>query len=474
VAEWSCSGLQSRLRRFDSDPSLISPVLRRTKKINDVAKSPENPANPAYLRLELSIDRIAQSGVHGRGLSEVDQQIPQLSMPALSEAKIRGARPKERAYKVFDERGLFMLVTPTGGRLWRFRYRLGGVEKLLTLGGYPDVTLKRAREKRDDARRLVADGIDPSAKRHAERAAQADTFEAIAREWLELQSRSLAPETMEILGTRLKSFLYPYVGSRPIASITAQELLAALRRIEARGTNETAHRVRSLAGRVFRYAVATGRAQHDVAADLKDALAPVKSRNFASVTEPARVGELLRAIDGYSGQPITAFALKLAPLVFVRPGELRGAEWSEFDLDAAEWRIPAARMKMREQHIVPLSRQAVAILRELEILTGRNRYVFPSLLSAERPMSNNTINAALRRLGYGSDEQTGHGFRSMASTLLNEQGFQPDVIELQLAHSERNKVRAAYNRAQRIAERRKMMQAWSDYLENLRLATIAS
>jgi len=389
-------------------------------------------------------------------------------MPALSEMKIRAARPRERAYKLFDERGLFMLVTPTGGRLWRFRYRLGGVEKLLTLGAYPDVPLKRAREKREDARKLVADGIDPNVKRRAEKSAHANTFEAIADEWLDLQRKTLAAETLEILGTRLKSFLYPYVGRRPITSISARELLAALRRIEARGTHETAHRVRSLAGRVFRYAVATGRAQHDIAADLKDALAPVATRNFASVTEPARVGELLRAIDGYSGQPITAMALKLAPLVFVRPGELRGAEWSEFDLEGAEWRIPAVRMKMGEQHIVPLSRQAVAILRELQILTGGGRYVFPSLLSAERPMSDNTISAALRRLGYTSDEQTGHGFRSMASTLLNEQGFPPDVIELQLAHGERNKVRAAYNRAQRLGERRKMMQEWGDFLDALR------
>ncbi len=465
------SGLQSRLRRFDSDPSLISPVLRRTEKINDVAKSPENPANPGLPCLKLSIDRIAQGGVHGRGISEVNNQIPHSPMPVLNEAKIRAARPKERAYKLFDERGLFMLVTPTGGRLWRFRYRLCGAEKLLTLGAYPDVPLKRAREKRDDARKLVADGVDPSAKRQAEKALQADTFEAIAREWLELQSKSLAAETMEILATRLKSFLYPYVGSRPIASITAQELLAALRRIEARGTHETAHRVRSLAGRVFRYAVATGRAQHDVAADLKDALAPVKSRNFPSVTEPVRVGELLRAIDGYSGQPVTAFALKLAPLVFVRPGELRGAEWTEFDLEAAEWRIPGARMKMGEQHIVPLSRQAVAILRELQVLTGRGRYVFPSMLSMQRPMSNNTINAALRRLGYGSDEQTSHGFRSTASTLLNEQGFPPDVIELQLAHAERNKVRAAYNRAQRLGERKNMMQLWADYLDRIKTSS---
>ena len=393
-------------------------------------------------------------------------------MPALSEMKIRAARPRERAYKLFDERGLFMLVTPTGGRLWRFRYRMGRVEKLLTLGAYPDVPLKRAREKREDARKLVADGIDPNTKRRAEKSAHANTFEAIAVEWLDLQRKTLATETLEILGTRLKSFLYPYVGSRPITSITAQELLAALRRIEARGTHETAHRVRSLAGRVFRYAVATGRVQHDVAADLKDALAPVKCRNFASITDPARVGELLRAIDGYTGQPVTAMALKLAPLVFVRPGELRGAEWSEFDREGAEWRIPAARMKMGEQHIVPLSRQAVAILRELQILTGGGRYVFPSLLSADRPMSDNTINAALRRLGYASDEQTGHGFRSMASTLLNEQGFPPDIIELQLAHTERNKVRAAYNKAQRLEERRRMMQAWADYLEGLRLVDV--
>ena len=389
-------------------------------------------------------------------------------MPTLSEAKIRASKPKERPYKVFDERGLFMLVTPSGGRLWRFRYRHRGVEKLLALGAYPDVPLKRAREKRDEARRVVADGVDPSAKRQAERVASADTFQAIAAEWLQLQSKALAVETMEILGTRLKSFLYPYIGSRPVKEITAQELLSALRRIEARGKHETAHRVRALAGRVFRFAVASGRAERDVAADLKDALAPVKSRNFASVTDPVRVGQLLRAIDGYDGQPITALALKLAPLVFVRPGELRGAEWKEFGLENAEWRIPAVRMKMGEQHIVPLSRQAVAILRELQVLTGDWRFVFPSLLSRDRPMSDNTINSALRRLGYSGDEQTGHGFRSMASTLLNEQGFPPDVIELQLAHVERNKVRVAYNRAQRLAERREMMQRWADYLETLR------
>jgi integrase len=389
-------------------------------------------------------------------------------MTTLSDARIRAAKATERPYKLFDERGLFLLVTPAGGRLWRLRYRMAGVEKLLALGVYPDVPLKRAREKRDEARRLIADGIDPNAKRKAERGAQAETFEAVAAEWLELQKKSLALETMSMLGTRLKSFLYPYLGSRPVAAITAQELLAVLRRIEARGRNETAHRVRALAGRVLRYAVATGRAQYDVAADLRDALAPVKSRNFASVTQPVRVGELMRAIHSYNGHPVTALALKLAPLVFVRPGELRAAEWSEFDLPNAEWRIPAARMKMKESHMVPLARQAIAILRELETLARGGRYLFPSLRTRERPMSDNTINAALRRLGYSSEEQTGHGFRSMASTLLNEQGFPPDVIELQLAHAERNKVRAAYNKAPRLPERRKMMQAWGDYLDGLR------
>lgn len=323
-----------------------------------------------------------------------------------------------------------------------------GRAKLISLGAYPDVPLSRATEKPDQARKLIADGIDPSAERQARKSAMLDTFEAVAKEWLELQSKSLAPETISILGARLHSALYPYLGSRPISTITARELLTALHRIEARGKHETAHRVRALAGRVLRYAVATGRAQHDVAADLRDALAPVKSKNFASVVDPIRVGELMRAIEGYSGRPVTVLALKLAAFVFVRPGELRQAEWSEIDLDGAEWRIPAARMKIKELHVVPLSRQAVALFEESRpFLPGEADNVFPSLRSRDRPMSNNTINAALRRLGYAGEEQTGHGFRTMASTLLNEQGFHPDVIELQLAHAERNMVRAAYNKA---------------------------
>jgi integrase len=386
----------------------------------------------------------------------------------LTETRLRSARPRERPYKLFDERGLFLLVTPAGGRLWRLRYKLGASEKLISLGAYPDITLRRAREQRDEARQLVANGVDPSANRRVKRAELAVTFEGVATEWLALQGKSLAPGTISMLTSRLNSCLFPYIGSRPIASLTAQELLFALRRIEARGRRETAHRARAVAGRVLRYAVATGRAQHDVAADLREALAPVQSKNFASVKDPKQLGQLLRAIDGYSGHPVTALALKLAPLLFVRPGELRGAEWSEFDWAAAEWRIPAARMKMGQLHVVPLSRQALAILSELQPLGRGGRFVFPSLRSRDRPMSNNTINAALRRLGYSSEEQTCHGFRSTASTLLNEQGFPSDVIELQLAHTERNKVRAAYNKAQRLSERRSMMQQWADYLVRLK------
>lgn len=385
----------------------------------------------------------------------------------LTEAQVRGATPRDKGYKLSDERGLYLLVAPTGGRLWRLKYYHAGVEKLLSLGVYPDVTLKRAREKRDEARALVADGQDPSELRKAEKAARGNTLEAVAHEWLELQAGKLAAVTL-VKARWLLAFLYRDLGSRPLGSITAPQLLAALRKVEATGHHETAHRVKQRFSQVARYAIATGRAERDVAVDLRGALAPVVARSHATLTDPTAVGELLRAIDGYSGQPATAAALRLLPLVFVRPGELRAAEWSEFDLDAGEWRIPGARMKMGETHLVPLSRQAVAILMELKALTGGGTLVFPSLRSSTRPISDGTLNAALRRLGYSRDDIVSHGFRSMASTLLNEQGFPPDVIELQLAHAERNKVRAAYNRATRLPERRKMMQAWADYLEGLR------
>jgi integrase len=394
-------------------------------------------------------------------------------MPLLTETRIRAAKPTEKPYKLFDERGLFMLVTTAGGRLWRFRYRLGGVEKLLTLGAYPDVSLKRAREKRDDARRSVADGIDPGAKRRAEHDAEINTFVAVADEWLLTKKNVLTPATWERDHRQIHKWVVPYLGNKPIASIEAPELLEVLKRIEAKGVIDTAHRSREVCGRVFRYAIATGRAKHDIAADLVGALAPRTTQHHAAITDPAKVGELLRAIDGYDGQPTTGAALRLAPYVFVRPTELRAAEWSEITLDSEqpEWRIPAERMKMREAHIVPLARQSVNILRELQPITGRQQYVFPAIGGGGRPLSENTLNGAIRRLGYSGEEMTAHGFRTMASTLLNEQGVHPDLIELQLAHAERNTVRAAYNRAQRLAERREMMQCWADYLDKLRKNT---
>lgn len=389
----------------------------------------------------------------------------------LTEIAVRALKPREKPYKVYDERGLYLHVFPTGGRLWRLKYRVAGREKLLALGSYPDVGLKDARERRDAARKLVAAGVDPSANRRAEKAAKANTFEAIGREWIELQSKKLNETTFARNLRFLEEFLFPAIGRHPITTVRAQDLLAPLKRIEADGHHETAHRVRAIAGNVFRYAIATGRAERDPSVDLRGALAPVVTTNRAAITEPARIGDLLRAIYAYRGQPATQAALKLAPLSFVRPGELRGAEWSEFNLDGKqpEWRIPGARMKMDEEHVVPLSVQAVGILREIETLTGGGRYVFPSLRGGHRPLSANTINMALRTLGYSGADMTGHGFRAMASTCLNEQGFPPDVIELQLAHAERNEVRAAYNRASRMADRRKMMQTWADYLDGLRL-----
>jgi integrase len=352
----------------------------------------------------------------------------------------------------------------------RFRYKRGGVEKLLTLGAYPEVSLKRARDKRDDVRRQLADGVDPTAKRRAEQDSAVNTFVAVADEWLLIKKKALTPATWTRDRRQLHKWVVPYLGNKPIASIEAPDLLAVLKRIEAKGVIDTAHRSREVCGRVFRHAIATGRAKHDIAADLVGALAPRTTTHHAAITDPVKVGQLLRAIDGYDGQPTTAAALRLAPYVFVRPTELRAAEWSEMMLDGEqpEWRIPAERMKMREAHIVPLARQAVGILRKFLPITGRQRYAFPAIGGGDRPLSENTLNGAIRRLGYSGEEMTAHGFRTMASTFLNEQGVHPDLIELQLAHAERNTVRAAYNRAQRLAERRSMMQSWADYLDLLR------
>ncbi|MDR2214633.1 MAG: integrase arm-type DNA-binding domain-containing protein [Nevskiaceae bacterium] len=389
---------------------------------------------------------------------------------SLTDVAVRNAKPGSKPRKLFDERGLYLLVDPKGGKWWRLKYRIDGREKLLSLGTYPDTNLKRAREKRDEARTQIADGTDPASVRRAQRIAQANTFEAIAKEHTALRAKKLHAQTSGTKVARFETYVFPYIGRQPIRKISAPDILTVLRRIEAKGKNETAHRIRANIGAVFRYAIATGRAERDPTTDLRGALAPVIVTNRAAITDPARIGQLLRAIDAYCGQPATEAALKLAPLVFVRPGELRAAEWREFDINGKEptWRIPGARMKMDDEHIVPLSRQAVRILRAIEPVTGGGRYVFPSLRGGHRPLSSNTINVALRSMGYSNTEMTGHGFRAMASTLLNEQGFPPDVIELQLAHAERNEVRAAYNRAKRIPERRKMMQAWADYLDGLK------
>jgi integrase len=389
----------------------------------------------------------------------------------LTDTAARNAKPGDKTRKLSDEKGLYLEITPRGGRYWRLKYRFGGREKRLALGVYPDVSLKDARERRDEARKLLANGVDPGEmKKAAKRStaeASANSFEAVAREWYAKFSPAWTESHGGRILHRLERDIFPWLGTRPISQITASELLTALRRIENRGAVETAHRAMQNCGQVFRYAVATGRAERDPTGDLRGALPPVKEKHHASITDPKAIGGLLRAMESYEGNLITRCALRLAPLVFVRPGELRKAEWSEVDLDAAEWRIPAERMKMREQHIVPLSRQAVAILEELKPLTGRGRYLFPGARTNGRPMSENTVNAALRRLGYGKNEMTGHGFRSMASTLLNEQGWHRDAIERQLAHAERNAVRAAYNYAEHLPERRRMMQAWADYLDTL-------
>jgi integrase len=396
----------------------------------------------------------------------------------LTDTALRSAKPQARAFKLFDGGGLYLEVSPAGGKWWRWKYRYGGKEKRLSLGVYPDVSLKSARAKRDTARQQLAAGIDPGQARKAEKLAQAgaESFEAIAREWHAKFSPGWVASHGDRILRRLEKDVFPWLRGRPIAEVNAPELLAVLRRIESRGALETAHRAMQNCGQVFRYAVATGRAERDPTGDLRGALPPPKEKHHASIIDPKRIGELLRAIDSYEGFFATKCALRLAPLVFVRPGELRKAQWPEIDLEKSEWRIPAERMKMREQHIVPLSRQAIEILRELEPLTNRGivakpnapRFVFPSARSRERPMSENAVLAALRRMGYTKEEMTGHGFRSMASTLLHERGWNHQVIERQLAHAERNAVSAAYNFAEHLPERRKMMQAWADYLDGLK------
>lgn len=390
----------------------------------------------------------------------------------LTDTTIRNAKPGQKPVKLFDERGLFLIVTPTGGKWWRLKYRFEGKEKLLSLGTYPDVSLKDARDRRDTARKHLADGIDPSANRKAQKSLRegqaANSFEAVSREWYEKNSRNWVDSHGSRIIRRLERDIFPNLGKRPIAEIAPPELLQVIRRIEDRGALETAHRALGNCGQVFRYAVATGRAARDPSADLRGALPPVKGEHFAAVTEPQQAGEILRAIDAYQGTATVSCALRLAPLVFVRPGELRAAEWAHIDLDAAEWRYTVT--KTGTPHIVPLSTQAIAILREIHPLTGAGRFVFPSARAGSRPMSDNAILAAMRRMGIGKEEMSGHGFRAMARTILDEvMGVRPDLIEHQLAHAVKDPNGRAYNRTAHLAERRKMMQQWADYLDKLRV-----
>ena len=390
----------------------------------------------------------------------------------LSEVKVRTSKPRENPYKLFDGGGLFLLVTPSGGKLWHFKYRFDSKEKKITLGTYPEISIADARLRRDEVRKQIAHGIDPGAVRKAQKQAkteEAETFEVIAREWHTKFTPTWTPGHAITIMSRLERDLFPWIGKRPINQIKAPELLAVLRRVESRGALESAHRIRTIAGQVFRFAVATGRAERDPAADLKGALPQPRERHHAAITNPKEVAPLLRTLDGYQGHFIVKCALRLAPMFFTRPGELRNAEWSEIDLAEAVWSIPAHKMKMKQAHIVPLCRQAVEILTDLKEITGASRYVFPSGRSFARPMSNNAVNAALRRMGYDKETMTGHGFRAMARTILDEiLQVRPDFIEHQLAHAVRDPNGRAYNRTAHLAERRKMMQVWSDYLDGLK------
>jgi integrase len=391
----------------------------------------------------------------------------------LTVIKAKNAKPGDRPLKLSDGGGLYLLVHPAGGKYWRLKYRFQGKEKVLALGTFPEVSLAEARDGRDAARKHLKDGFDPGEAKKAVRAAKAgdsaNSFEAIAREWHARFSPTLSPGHANAKLRRLELDVFPTLGTRPIDDIKAPEILRVLRRIEDRGALEMAHRVRGLCGEVFRYAVVTGRADRDPSADLRGALPPAKEKHFAAITDPKAVGPLLRAIDAYEGSSIVKWALRLAPLVFVRPGELRQAEWKEIDLDVAEWTIPAERMKMKLPHLVPLSAQAIEILKEAQALTGSGKYVFPGHRSRTRPMSNNAVLAALRRMGIDKDTMTGHGFRAMARTMLEEElQIRPDIIEHQLAHAVRDPLGRAYNRTTHLPERRTMMQQWADYLDSLK------
>jgi integrase len=389
----------------------------------------------------------------------------------LTDTTIRNLKPTEKPVRVFDSGGLYLEVAPSGGKWWRLKYRFIGKEKRLSLGVYPDVTLKDARERRDAARKLLADGVDPGQHRKEQKAASTErasnSFEFVSREWFGKYSPGWATSHADKIIRRFERDVFPWIGARPIAEIKAPELLRAMKRIEERGVLETAHRALQNCGQVFRYAVAHGLAERDPSGDLRGALPPVKGRHFAAITDPAGVAKLLRSFDDFKGSYIVLAALRLSPLFFVRPGELRKAEWSDFKLDKAEWRYTVT--KTDSPHLVPLATQAVAILRDLFRITGDSRYVFAGR-QPQRPMSENTVNAALRRLGYDTQKDiTGHGFRAMARTILHEElRFDPVVIEHQLAHQVPDILGTAYNRTKFFKQRKVMMQKWADYLDEIK------
>ncbi len=393
----------------------------------------------------------------------------------LTDTKIRNARPGEKPIKMYDERGLFLQVTPSGGRWWRFKYSFDAKEKLLSLGTYPDVSLKDARTRRDESRKLLADGIDPGANRKAIKASRQDSaansFEIVAREWYAKNAPDWARSHGDKIIRLMERDMFPWIGGRPIADINAPELLTVLKRIEKRGAVETAHRALSNCGQVFRFAIVTNRATRDPTGDLRGALSKSNGDHFAAITEPTEVAKLLRTLDGYEGTFVVMCALRIAPYLFVRPGELRQAQWADINLDKGEWRYLVS--KTQTDHIVPLATQAVTILRDLHALTGNGRYVFPSARSYERPMSDNAILAAMRRMGISNSEMTTHGFRAMARTILDEiLNVRADLIEHQLAHAVRDVNGRAYNRTAHLPERRKMMQKWADYLDELKAGAV--
>ena len=389
----------------------------------------------------------------------------------LTDIQVRTAKPQTKSYKLADGGGLHLLVSPSGGKLWRMDYRFNDKRKTLYLKSYPEITLADARKARDDARKLIANGVDPNELKKEQKdieLAQSETFQLIAIEWHTTFKSKWTEKHSGRLLTRLEQDFFPFLGDTPIKEIKAPALLEVLRRVEIRSA-EQAHKLRGTCNQIFQYAIASGRIESNPAAGLQGILRPIKHKHMAAPTEPKAVAQLLRAIDGFSGSFVVKCALQLAPMLFVRPGELRKAEWSEINFDKAEWSIPAHKMKMRQPHLVPLSTQAIAVLKEIHPLTGSGQYVFPSRNSPLKPMSDGTINASLRRLGFDKDEITGHGFRAIARTMIHEiLHFDPDAIEAQLAHAVPDRLGRAYNRTQHLAERQKMMQEWTDYLDKLK------